>query len=773
MYSQDLTTKIEQYANLYSPEKAYLHFDKHTYAPGETIWFKAYLLNELSPALGSKTFYVDWMDEKGNIIQHTVSPLINAVTAGQYELPSEYIGNSITVRAYTRWMLNFDTAFLFKKTIPIILKNSTGKPQKIEITPQLAFFPEGGDAIAGINNKIAFKATDQYGRPVTIKGIVSSTDGKFVDSLRTMHDGMGYFNINPKAGTAYKAKWTYEKSAEKTTLLPEIKTNGLSIQVGVTPGRRSFAINLTPSFEQQNDSLHIIGTMYQHIVFKISKPTNAPVAGIIPINNLPYGVLTITVFDKNMKPLAERITYINNNNNYTITPEFEVERWGLSYRARDEVRIKLPEAVVSSISVAVTDLAIGTDSSENILSNLMLTSELKGKVHNPAYYFSDTANKVQQQLDLVMLTNGWRKFNWEAIQNNQLPKINHPKDTTFLSLSGKVIGIMPTQVGPTSSVVVMMKQKDAEGKVIVSPIMKDGTFNDPNTIIFDTAKVYYQIQDKGMEGASIQFMPYKLRMPRVGKGWISPMVPDTTGLAYHLLRSDEANGYADKKKYKELEEVIVKARGKTPVQLLDEKYASGLFSGDGIQFDLLNDPTAQSALDIFTYLQGRVAGLQITGQGSNASLSWRGGAPQLYIDEMPATTDFVANLNVSDVAYIKAFRPPFMGGFNGANGAVAIYTRRGGDMQQESGKGLSGAKIEGYTVIKEFYSPKYYSMEVPPDADRDVRTTIYWNPNVSIDPAKKEIILSFYNNDVTDAFNVIIEGMTADGRLIHLTTTME
>lgn len=771
--AQDIAAKIENYAAMFSPERAYLHFDKHAYVPGETIWFKTYLMNELLPALESKTFYVDWIDDKGVILQHTVSPLINAVTAGQFEIPDEYKGRNISVRGYTSWMLNFDTAFLFQKTLPVIINDPSVKPQPITVVPQIEFFPEGGDAIAGVINKIAFKATDQYGRPVNIKGVVQAPDGSVVDSLRVMHDGMGVFTINPKAGGVYKAKWKYEKDAEKTTNLPEIKADGVSLQVGVMSGRRSFAVNFPEAFAQKNDSLHIVGTMFQHMVFKISKPTSAAVSGIVPTANLPYGILTVTVFDKNMKPLAERITYVNNNASYILKPEFEVERWGLSYRARDEVKIKLPESIASSISVAVTDMAIGTDSSENILSELMLTSELKGKVNNPAYYFSDSSAKVQQHLDLVMLTNGWRRFNWGGLVSGNLPKINYPKDTNYLSVSGKVIGIIPGQVSPTSSVVVMMKQKDVEGKVLVAPLMKDGTFNDPNAIIFDTAQVYYQLQDKGMEGAMVQFMPYKLRTPPAGKGWISPLVPDTTGLAYHLSRAAEANDYAEKKKYKELEEVIVKSKGKTPTQLLDEKYTSGLFTGDGIQFDLLNDPAAQSAMDIFTFLQGRVAGLQISGQGSGASLSWRGGAPQLYIDEMPATTDFVANINVQDVAYIKAFRPPFMGGFNGGNGAIAIYTRRGGDVKQDPGKSLKGAKIEGYTAIKEFYSPKYYTMEVPPGSDRDVRTTIYWNPNVAIDPSKKEIMLSFNNNDVTDAFRVIIQGMTTDGKLIHLMTTME
>mgnify|MGYP003599346339 CR=1 FL=1 len=770
--AQDIVTKIENFAEKFRPERAYIHYDKHTYTPGETIWFKAYVMSELLPAYDSKTFYIDWLDDKGNILHHTLSPLVNAVTNGQFELPATYKGRTLTVRAYTRWMLNFDTALIYNKTIPIIIKDPLSNPQKITIVPNLQFFAEGGDAIIGVSNKIAFKATDQWGRPIHIKGVVTDSKGTVVDSLRVMHDGMGFIMLTPQAGNSYKAKWKYQ-TTEKTTDLPDAKTNGVSLFVTIGLNKRNFTVSYPASFASGMDSLHIVGTMFQHTVFKISKPTATAVAGVVPTNQLPYGPLTITVFDKNWNPLAERVTYIYNNAPFIAKPEFEVERWGLSYRARDEIKIKLPEEVNSSISISVTDMAIGADSSDNILSQMMLTSELKGKIHNPAYYFSDTSAKAQQYLDLVMLTNGWRRFNWSQILSGKLPKINYPKDTAYLSVSGNVAGLMPGQIGATSMIVIMLKQKDAEGKTMILPLLKDGSFNDPNAIIFDTAKIYFQLQDKGISNSMVQFMPYKLRVPPAGKGWLQSIFPDTTGISYHLMRNTEAYANSEKTKYKELEEVIVKAKGKTPVQLLDEKYTSGFFTGDAIQFDLLSDPAAMGALDIFSYLQGRVAGLQITGQGANSSLNWRGGSPQIYIDEMPADINFVSNLNVRDVAYIKAFRPPFMGGFNGANGAIAIYTRRGGDTQNENTSSLNSARIEGYTPIKEFYSPKYYTMEVPPGSDRDVRTTIYWNPNVAIDPKKKEILLSFNNNDVTDAFRVIIQGMTTDGKLIYYMTTME
>ncbi len=108
----------------------------------------------------------------------------------------------------------------------------------------------------------------------------------------------------------------------------------------------------------------------------------------------------------------------------------------------------------------------------------------------------------------------------------------------------------------------------------------------------------------------------------------------------------------------------------------------------------------------------------------------------------------------------------------GANGAIAIYTRRGNDVKPTPGKGLNNNKVFGYTMIREFYSPNYSSFKQE-NEQRDVRTTLYWNPGVILTPQKKEVVLSFYNNDVAHAFRVVIEGMTRDGRLAHVEQTME
>ena len=770
--AQDIVSKIENYAAAYSAERAYLHYDKSSYFPGETIWFKAYVLNELAPATESKNFYVDWIDDKGQVLHHTVAPLVNGLTNGQFDIPEDYKGKFIAVRAYTRWMLNFDSSFLYKKTINIIQKDVTKTPQQIVVKPVLEFFPEGGDIIAGVLNKVAFKARDQWGRPVKIKGVVTGADGKTIDSLRIIHDGMGFVMLTPPAGASFTAKWKDEQNNTYTTPLPAVKTTGANIQVAVSEGRRSFKVNLSSDLASRMDSVYIVGTMFQHVVFNIAKSTQSEIVGVVPIENLPYGVLTITVFDKNWNALTERITYIDNHAPYIFKPEMEVQRWGLSYRARDEIKITVPENIASSLSVSVTDLNIDADTTENILSTLMLTSELKGKVYNPAYYFKDPSLVKQQHLDLVMLTNGWRRINWQQVTKGELPNIVYPRDTSYMTLSGIVQGFVPGSLGDGAMAMMIVKQKDKENQMYLVPINRNGTFDDPSVVLFDTAQIYYQFQDKSLEGATIQFFPNKLRVPPVGKNYADEIFPDTTGLARHLMLALEHSENVQKTKYKELEAVTVKARTKSSVELLDEKYATGLFSGgDAIQFDVLNDPFGKVG-DIFTYLQGKVAGLQISGQGSNASLSWRGGAPQLYLDEVPTDVQMLSSVNINDVAYIKAFRPPFMGGFNGGNGAIAIYTRRGDEARSES-QGIPNSKVFGYTQIREFYSPRYLRPEEDPGAERDVRTTLYWNPNVTVNPNTKQIVLSFYNNDVTDAFRVVIEGMTVDGKLAHLEEIME
>ena len=189
--AQNIDANLSRYANDFAQEQIYFHYDKSSYAPGETIWFKAYLMKGIFPADESKTIYVDWTDAKGTLLLHSSGPVQDGTSFGQFDIPLNYTGDFIHAKAYTKWMLNFDTSFLYNKDLQILSKSTLNVDKKI--LPEITFFPEGGDAIVGVINKIAFKANDQFGRPIKIKGIIQNNKGKTIDTIKVIHDGMGYF----------------------------------------------------------------------------------------------------------------------------------------------------------------------------------------------------------------------------------------------------------------------------------------------------------------------------------------------------------------------------------------------------------------------------------------------------------------------------------------------------------------------------------------------------------------------------------------------------
>lgn len=762
-FGQTFQSTLNQFASNYQPEKVYIHYDKSTYSAGDTIWFKAYILESLLPSTASKSLYIDWTDQQGKLINRTTAPVINGVTFGQIAIPEDLESSSIHVRAYTRWMLNFDSSFLYNKDIRLISKKPL--PKKT-VVASLTLFPEGGNLVAGLPNKVAFKANDQYGNPVKISGKILENNKEVID-IKSVHDGMGYFFITPTAGHKYIVRWTNPSGKTHQTDLPETETKGLNMQVASLPNQRTVLINASKDFAGKN--MLIIGTMFNQPVFDISRQfsNEGSIQAVIPVQTLPSGILTITVLDENFHPQAERITFINNHE-YKMPADMNVEHWGLNKRARNEIRIDVPDSIVSNMSISVTDLGIDHDTSSDIVSSLLLTSDLKGKIYNPAWYFKNDSDSSGSLLDLVMLTNGWRKISWESLASGKLPEIKYARDTAYETISGKIFGTSALQLQNMEDLVLIITE---EGKNDIVPVAvnKDGSFN-TGKLLFDTARVYYQMPKKAK--GTVQFMQNKL--PSV----LSPVLAgnefmnvDTSGYARHQMLVEELAYQLEKFKGQVLENVVIQGKKEDPKKEMDKKYTSGFFSGgSGTSFNLLEDPSARSARNIFEYLQGRIAGVTII-PSDPPQISWRMGTPVLFLNEFQVQPDALMNIPVADIAYVKALPPPFMGAVGGgAHGAIAVYTRKGGDQNYNSGGGLPSNTISGYSVIRQFYSPDYLANDNP---NKDLRTTLYWNPEVITDPQHQSVLLTFYNNDITSAFRVVIEGITSDGRLIHVEKTME
>jgi len=175
------------------------------------------------------------------------------------------------------------------------------------------------------------------------------------------------------------------------------------------------------------------------------------------------------------------------------------------------------------------------------------------------------------------------------------------------------------------------------------------------------------------------------------------------------------------------------------------------------------DPFGNSAISILAYLQGKVAGLQISTNGQSGSATWRGSATSFFVNEVTTDVTQLQSITMSDVAMIKVFRPPFFGATGGGTGgAIAVYTKKGGSVNS-SVTGLDNTKIAGYSLIKQFYSPDYETTNDPTEGD--YRTTLYWNPYLLMDKTNRRITIPFYNSDNCKKIRVIIEGINELGQL--------
>ncbi len=774
--AQRIDTTLAAYAEKYQPERIYMQFDKPAYAPGETVWFKAYLMAGVLPSDISKNCYADFYDAGGKLLAHSLFPIVQGGAAGDFLIPDSLSSPFVRIKAYTAWMLNFDTAFLFEKNIPVAQKTISKTANKITVIPSVRFFPEGGDAIEGLSSRIAFAANDQYGRPVKIKGVIVNNKSSVVDTIKTEHDGMGSLRITYEKGETYTAKWTDEQNNVHTTALPSANSSGVSLEINNSAGKKSFIIRRTEDAPDNMKQLHVAATMHQQLVYMANAnlEQTTSIGGGIPTAELVSGVLRVTLFSSDWKPLAERICYVNNNE-AIFEPEVGFTNLGLGKRGANTIQISMPDSVTGNLSLAITDKGIGADSSNNIIPRLLLEGSLRGAVYKPQYYFSDSSNIVAKHLDLVMLTHGWRRFNWEAIVAGQMPQIKYPAETDYLTFSGKIFGANSTQLRSAGSLFAIMQSSDSVKQAVSVNIKPDGTFEDPNIVLFDSTKIYYQFTNKSFGDISeVRFMNSVLPAPhRIEIDKSKMILLDTMGNARLRYLADQEARLKDLLKGSTLQGVTVTTKVKSPMQKLDERYASGLFqSGDAYQFDLTNDVFANSYQNIFTYLQGKVAGLQITTNSNGASMTWRGGSPGVYLNEIQTDASQLSSISVSDIAYIKVFRPPFMGGFNGANGAIAVYTKKGGDQPMEKAKGMPSKTVIGYTAMREFYSPNYGTID-PRNEAQDVRSTLYWAPTILTTQENHRLKITFYNNDVTDAFRVVLEGVSTDGRLVHIEKVIE
>lgn len=769
-HSQKILTTLEVYNKDFVPEKIYVHFDKNAYSTGETIWFKAYVLEGILPTTISTNFYAELIDNSGKVVDQKIIPVFLSTAAGSFDIPLQWKGEGLLFRGYTSWMLNFDSSFIYTKSIAI---NSPGAKTK-SYTKQvdLRFFPEGGELVEGLESVVAFKAADQYGLPVSVSGVIKSDGGKTVQSFQSVHDGMGAVKLTPQANTNYYAEWN-DGVDTKRVELPAAKKNGAVMAVSENAEHIVIPVEKSASLNELN-TIHVVAQMHQQVVYKAKINLSKSSKGVarIPKNALISGNLMITLFDETWQPVAERIKFVNNND-FSFDANINLTKKDLKKRGLNELEVEIPDTLFTNLSLSVTDALLENNhASESIVSKLLFTSDVRGYIHNPAYYFSNSSDSVKAHLDLVLLTNGWRRYDWKNLAQGILPEIKHKKEK-YLSLSGTVIGVKPTQIPKGTQVNLILLKKDSTRQYVNAPVNENGNFYIDKLVFFDTVQVYYQFNGKSYlnERASVELNKKLLQKPYVTS-------PDKQFLQWPFMINERSQFFAQKNaevlpqlqnKSENLEEVIIRTRARSREQELEKQYTSGLFqAGSSKNFNLIDDGAAPSYLNVFDYLQSRVAGLTITPNDGTYQILRRQFSPELFLNEIAVTAEQLQEISMSEVVYIKVIDPPFIGGSgNGPGGAIAVYTKKGGESFKSNQQSMNSTRLAGYDMPKEFYSPDY-ATQSPLHNVEDVRSTLYWQPYVLTSKNNRKVKLQFYNNDVSTSFKVVLEGMNEEGRLVRI-----
>ena len=778
-FSQQLDSIMSIYETQFPKEKIHIHFDKTVYNKDETIFYKVYILSGTELSTLSKNIYLEWYDTSGKMIKQTVAPLYQSTAKGSFDLPGNYAGNFVHVKAFTRWMLNDDSSFIYSKDI--LLNNmevAAAKQVPVVYKTLVNLFPEGGLLIQGLQSRVAFKATNQFGTPVLIKGAVYDSKKKMVDTLIVKHDGMGMFTIRPQIGESYQVNWTDENGKKGITLVEAPKTEGVALSIKATNDKALVLVQRTPgvadNYKKLNLWVHLNQTLYYKVSINASERT--AINAQIPIDELPTGLLQFTLFTDDFMPIAERILFVNNRL-HEFNAKVSLPLVNVDKRGKNVVDIYVADTAFTNMSLSVTDANISIPETNSIFSDLLLSSEIKGKVYNPAYYLTSDADSITANLDLVMMTNGWRKFDWEKLKAGMMPKLSYPKENDYLKIAGKVYGVKPNMSAVPLQLNFIVTAKDSSKQFLFAPVDREGNFEVKNMFFYDTVRVYYNFNGNSKLTDVTQVQMYNGLLRQVAKKTVLPNRNPLAVWGDSLARVKMNYIFNEQEKLRKsmasatLQEVTVKAKAKSNLQVMEEKYASGLFSGgDGYSFDMSEEGKLSGGIDILTYLQGRVAGLLITGSGSSATLNWRGAAPDLYLNEMKSQIDMIQSVPVQDIAYVKVFRPPFFGsGGGGAGGAIAVYTKKGTDGRkaEPNARSLENTILGGYSKFKDFFNPAYDKPNEN-NYDADIRSTIYWNPFVLTNKKSPRIRIQFFNNDITKKFLLVLEGVNGDGKMTRV-----
>ncbi|HOX82415.1 MAG TPA: hypothetical protein PLS08_05255, partial [Chryseolinea sp.] len=489
----NLTKSFDLYRTQILQEKIYLHIDRPSYLTGETLWFKVYLTDATihKPSEVSKVAYVEFIDGTNSSVLQTKVEIKNGTGSGSLYLPATLNSGNYMVRAYTNVMKNFSTEFFFHKSISIVntFKSLENESKAIAPVYDAQFFPEGGNLVNGLRSKIAFRVTDPSGNGIDFKGSVLDQQNDTIVSFSPKHFGIGYFFLTPHPDEQYHAIIRDRAGKIQKFNLPNTLNSGYTMHVS-----DSSADNIRLTINAISNETSVIPGAYlfvhsRNMMIRAAFQTLRQGFAEFVINkkDLPDGISHITIFDASMKPACERLYFKQPENNLIITAKPNQAQ----YDSRRSVKIDLNTTykqtpAKSNLSFSVFKVDSLPSSSGNMVNYFWLTSDLKGTIEAPEFYFASTSD-TKEAVDNLMLTHGWRRFTWDDILSRKkssfefIPeyrghiiqgKVAKQDGTTesgimtYLSSPGKIINLYPSRSNKDGAVQFEMRNFYGRTKII-------------------------------------------------------------------------------------------------------------------------------------------------------------------------------------------------------------------------------------------------------------------------------------------------------------------
>ncbi|MGI4749887.1 MAG: TonB-dependent receptor plug domain-containing protein [Janthinobacterium lividum] len=777
-------------------ERAYLHMDKSSYHTGDTVYFKAYVTlgekNGLSQK--SKILYVELI--QGTSIRRTLKiMLIGGIGWGEMNLPDTLTSGSYRIRAYTQWVRNFGEAYFFNKTINIIGRlsnlNRTVMTSTVAASQpntnrssavNLQFFPEGGEMVTGLRSKVAFKAEGSNGLGTDVKGIVKDDLNNTVATFTSLHLGMGVFELRPEAGRFYRAYITQPSGITNIYNLPQKIEAGTLLSVKNDSNELTVEIDVNKQYfvAHKNEDFNLI--IYQPGVLKAVKTKlDNPVMGLeLPVSGFKTGIVQLVVLSATGEPLNERLVFVQNQNQINL----KLDSLKTVYQENEKVKVDL--AVNSSntqaakdhfsVSVINEDRAhLSPNTEPNILTDLLLTSNLKEYIEQPDYYFSGDTKDARQALDLLMLMQDYKRFSWKQLLNNQDPPFTYAPENA-LRINGTVVTAANQPV--KNAQVTMLSVADS--KAFSTNTDSAGKFLFPNLIFMDSTRfIFTATTASGKNNVHIK-IDNNSHYPAISN-FFDPEHSNTISVIEKTDHQTARIKTADTSSYKLQKSILLKTVNVKGYKKDDDNYRSFVLGGPGHADQVLHAKDVAGMSTLVTALNGRLRGVTFIGNQPYLTLSLMSGIganiPQpmeIILDgtivsspEFPNHFD-INIINPEDVETVEVLKSATASiyGMSAGGGVLVITTKlkRNNELISRISPNMLSYLAYGFNKSGTSYNAPNIDFTLESSINKNM--TVYWNPEPTAD-SKGKTLFQYYNTGGKGNYKMVIEGVDAAGNLIR------